>query len=79
MPRETKAPEPLPNPAAARRKQLQQLRTRLEAERRVWARRLSRLKRAFGAFLKSHACMARVERRIAKLQEPVKQDRPTNP
>jgi hypothetical protein len=72
MPRDKKAPGRPTSPAAARKKQLQQLRARLEAERRRWVRWLARFKRAFGAFLKAHARMARLERQIAKVQEAAK-------
>jgi hypothetical protein len=77
MPREKNARDGPPHPAV-RRKQMQQLRARLETERRGWARWLARLKRAFGAFVKAQARVTRIERLIAKVQEAARQAPPTN-
>jgi hypothetical protein len=54
--------------ATERRRRLQSLRAKLEAERVLWSRWLSRLKRAFHAMEKSHAKITRVEREIRKLE-----------
>jgi hypothetical protein len=70
MPR-TKPPsgQQPPSPARERKKQLQRLRSKLEGEYRSWLRWLSRLKRAFHAFVKSQGRVARLQRQISRLHE----------
>ena len=59
-------PRPSPNGTNHR---LQKLRSRLERERTSLTRWLARLKRAFHAFEKCQATIARLERQLTKLEE----------
>jgi hypothetical protein len=61
-------PAPTASPEPQRQHQLQKLRLRLEGERRILARWLTRLKRAFHAVEKSQSRASRVERQITKLE-----------
>lgn len=71
MPRATSPPRSAtPNPALERRRRLQSLRTKLEAERQSWSRWLGRLKRAFHTAMKVHSRIGRLEREIGKLESP---------
>jgi hypothetical protein len=57
-------------PDPDRQRRLQKLRAGLERERTALARWVARLKRAFHAFKKSQARIARCERAIRKLEGP---------
>ena len=50
-------------------RQAQKLRSRLEKERAMLARRVVKLKRAFHAFEKSQQTVVRLERKINELEE----------
>jgi hypothetical protein len=59
--------EPTPDPQRQRR--AQRLRAKLDQERAGLARWLGRLRRAFHAFEKSQAAVARLERQLTQLEE----------
>ena len=70
MPEQKPGPAPASAlPAAQRRRRLKKFRAELEAECASWSRWLTRLKRAFGAFTRSQARAARIERQIRKLEQ----------
>jgi predicted nucleic acid-binding Zn-ribbon protein len=50
-------------------RQIQRLRSRLEAERRALARWFTRLKRAFNSVMKIQHRVARIEKQIAHLEQ----------
>jgi hypothetical protein len=66
--RPDRTPTPAPSPAAVER-QREKLRVRVVRERATLTRWLGRLKRAFTAFVKSERCLARLECRLARLEE----------
>jgi hypothetical protein len=69
MPKPRPGPDPSPaNPATERRRRLKALQARLDAERAILARWMTRLKRAFHSVEKSQARVGRLEREIAKLE-----------
>ena len=57
------------SPHSANQQQLHKLRTRLEQERKIFTRLMSRLRRTFHAVEKSERHLNRVERQIALLEE----------
>ncbi len=60
---------PTPDPSAQeRQRQAQKLRTRLDRERVILARWMSRLKRAFHAVEKAQLKVTRIERQLARLE-----------
>jgi hypothetical protein len=61
--------EPLANSPARTDRQIQKLRSRLNAERNALARWRSRLKRAFNAVEKAQRRITRLERQLARLEE----------
>ncbi len=61
-------PEPISS-HSANQQQLHKLRTRLEQERKVFTRLMSRLRRTFHAVEKSEHRLNRVERQITCLEE----------
>jgi hypothetical protein len=62
-------PAPTPTPDPDRQRQLQKLRARLDLERTTFTRWMPRLKRAFHSVEKSQLRIARLERRIARLED----------
>jgi hypothetical protein len=56
------------HPALERRRQLQTLRARLQAERHAWSRWMTRLRRAFHAVEKLQRRITYLEKRIADLE-----------
>jgi hypothetical protein len=61
---------PEPNSSTSENhQQLHKLRTRLEQERKIFTRLMSRLRRTFHAVEKSERRLNRVERQIAHLEE----------
>ena len=62
------APSPS-HPNSQTQQQLHKLRTRLEQERKIFTRLMSRLRRTFHAVEKSDRRLNRVERQIANLEE----------
>ena len=59
-----------PEPDEQRHHQVQKLRARLEQERRILARWMTRLKRAFHAVEKIQQRISRIERQITRLEDP---------
>jgi hypothetical protein len=70
MPRTKPRTPPSPNPTLERKRRLQALRTKLEAERTSWSRWMTRLKRAFHSMEKSLQRITRLEREIARISNP---------
>ena len=58
-----------PDPDQQRHHQVQKLRVRLEQERRVLARWMSKLKRAFHQVEKLSVRISRIERNITRLED----------
>ena len=58
-----------PEPDQLRHHQVQKLRVRLEQERRVLARWMTKLKRAFHQVEKLSARISRIERNITRLED----------
>src|SRR5205823_7491389 len=69
MPREKPCPTATPNPALERRRRLQKLRSRLQAERAGWTRWMARLKRAFHAVVKIQDRVARDRKGVTKVKD----------